>query len=1031
MMMEVCSRIIAITLILFLLFLTIHLNLCTAESDVRCIQSERHAILSFKNDLQDPSNRLSSWAAAPDQDCCHWVGVVCHNVTGHVLQLHLRSFEPVYDELTTDDVQWDAQLQAYERSRFGGKINPSLLDLKHLIYLDLSFNFFNSTPIPKFLGSMGSLRYLNLSYARFGGLIPHQVGNLSNLHYLNLGGYSSYNLYVMNLQWLSGLPLLQHLDLIFANLSQASDCLQEINKLPSLLELRLSFCHLSASIPPPIPSSINFSSLTTLHLSINYFQNSSILFWVFGLRNLVSLDLSWNQFHGPIPVHLQNLTSLRHLGLSANNFNSSIPNWLYSFSHLEFLNLDYNSLHATISSSIGNLTSAISIDLSRNELEGKVPRSLGNLCNLREIRLSYNKWSPEISEIFESLSGCVSNSLEILDLSNAQLSGQLTAELGQFKNLVILSLGYNSISGPIPLSIGNLSSLRSLNLESNQINGTATQNFGQLSKLRYLNICLNMLEGVVLEVHFANFMRLKTLVASQNQLTLEVSDNWTPPFQLNHLDLGSWNLGPKFPLWLYSQKQLLTLGISNTGIIDAGPPSFWNLTSQLNYLNISHNQIYGEIPHIPLIFSTASIIDMSSNHFTGPLPCISSNLSFLDLSNNLLSRSISHFLCYKMKEPKSMEFLNLEKNLLSGKISNCWMKWQSLVALNLGNNNFSSSILVSIGSLINLRSLHLYNNSFSGKFPSLLKNCKYLFTIDIGKNEFVGSIPLWIGHRLSSLMILNLRFNNFQGQIPKELCALTSLQILDLSHNKLFGRIPKCVNNFSTMARNNNSNSPLFLLGWSIGSSFIPFESELLLIKGKALEYSTTLWLVNIIDLSNNNLSGEIPKEVASLQGLQSLNLSFNILTGRILENMGDMRSLESIDLSINQLSGQIPQSMSCLTFLSNLNLSNNNFTGKIPSSTQLQSLNASSFFGNELCGPPLTDNCTIINVKPNTGNKRSKDFRALEVDWFYVSMTLGFIVGFWVVLGPLLLKKQWRIVYFQFIDRLGYKLCGVVAQSW
>ncbi|KAL4618796.1 hypothetical protein ACB092_06G036000 [Castanea dentata] len=934
MMMEVCSRIIVVTLILFLLFLTIHLNLCTAESDVRCIQSERHALLSFKNDLQDPSNRLSSWAAAPNQDC------------------------------------------SYERSRFGGKINPYLLDLKQLIYLDLSYNNFSGIQIPKFLGSMGSLRYLNLSYARFGGLIPHQLGNLSNLHYLNLGGYSYYNLYVMNLQWLSGLPLLQHLDLSFANLSQASNWLQEINKLPSLSELRLSFFHLSASIPPPIPNSINFSSLTTLHLSVNYFQNSSILFWIFGLRNLVSLDLSWNQFYGPIPVHLQNLTSLSHLGLSANNFNSSIPNWLYSFSHLEFLNLGYNSLHATISSSIGNLTSAISIDLSRNELEGKVPRSLGNLCNLREIRLSYNKWSPEISEIFERLSGCVSNSLEILDLSNAQLSWQLTAKLG-----------------PIPLSIGNLSSLRSLNLESNQINGTATQNFGQLSKLRYLNICLNMLEGVVLEVHFANFMILKTLVASQNQLTLEVSDNWTRPFQLNHLDLGSWNLGPKFPLWLCSQKQLSTLGISNTGIIDPGPPSFWNLTSQLNFLNISHNQIYGEIPHIPLIFSTASTIDMSSNHFTGPLPCISSNLSFLDLSNNLLSGSISHFLCYKMKEPKYMEFLNLGKNLLSGKISNCWMKWQSLVALNLGNNNFSGSILASIGSLINLRSLHLYNNSFSGKFPSLLKNCKYLFTIDIGKNEFVGSIPLWIGHRLSSLMILNLRFNNFQGQIPKELCALTSLQILDLSHNKLFGRIPKCVNNFSTMARNNNSNSPLLLLGWSIGSSFIPFESELLLIKGKALEYSTTFRLVNIIDLSNNNL--------------------------RIPENIGDMRSLESIDLSVNQLSGQIPQSMSCLTFLSNLNLSNNNLTGKIPSSTQLQSLNASSFFGNGLCGPPLTNNCTIIDVKPNTKNKRSEDFRALEVDWFYVSMALGFIVGFWVVLGPLLLKKQWRIVYFQFIDRL------------
>ncbi|XP_050246138.1 receptor-like protein EIX2 [Quercus robur] len=1013
--------IIAVTLTFLLCFLI-------ADSEVRCIESERHALLNFKQDLTDPSNRLASWAA--DVDCCHWVGVICDNRTDHVLQLHLRTFHPLYDELTTDDAQYEAQFEAYERSVFGGKINPSLLDLKHLIYLDLSYNDFGGTHIPKFLGSMGSLRYLNLSYAKFGGLIPHQLGNLSNLHYLDLGGYNN-NLYAMNLQWLSSLPLLQHLDLSFANLSKASDWLQEINKLPSLLELRLSYCHLSGFTPPSIPSSINFSSLTTLDLSSNHFKNTSIPFWVFGLHNLVSLDLSWNQFQGPIPVHLLNLTSLRHLDLSINKFNSSIPNWLYSFSHLEFLNLRYNILQGRISSAIGNLTSAISIDLSSNELEGKVPRSLGNLCNLRVVRLSSNKWSQEISEIFESLSGCVSNGLEILELFNAQLSGQLTDELRQFKNLVIFSLGYNSISGPIPWSIGNRSSLRSLNLQSNQINGTLPQSFGQLSKLESLNIGFNMLEGVVLEVHFANLMGLKKFVASQNRLTLNVSLNWIPPFQLNSLALGSWNLGPKFPSWLYSQKQLSNLDISNTGIIDAVPPRLWNLTSQFTYLNISHNQIYGEIPHIPLILSYPSAIDVSSNNFTGPLPCISSNVTFLDLSNNSLSGSISHFLCYKMNEPKKMEFLNLGKNLLSGKISNCWMKWQNLSALNLGNNNFTGKIPTSIGSLINLRSLHLYNNSFSGKFPSLLKNCKYLFTIDIGKNEFVGSIPKWIGHRLSSLMILSLRFNNFYGQIPDELCALTSLQILDLSHNKLFGSIPKCVNNFSTMARNNNLNYPIFIPLQSLDYGYVPFESELLVVKGNSLEYSTTLRLVNIIDLSNNNLSGEIPKEVASLQGLQSLNLSFNILTGRIPKNIGDMRSIESIDFSINQLSGQIPQSMSSLTFLSHLNLSNNNLIGRIPSSTQLQSLSASSFFGNKFCGPPLTDNCTINYVKPNIENKRSKGFGGHMVDWFFVSMALGFVVGFWVVLGPLLWNKQWRILYFQFLDHLGYKLSGVVAQTW
>ena len=40
---------------------------------------------------------------------------------------------------------------------FGGKLNPSLLDLKHLNYSDLSFNNFFASPILEFLGSIKSL----------------------------------------------------------------------------------------------------------------------------------------------------------------------------------------------------------------------------------------------------------------------------------------------------------------------------------------------------------------------------------------------------------------------------------------------------------------------------------------------------------------------------------------------------------------------------------------------------------------------------------------------------------------------------------------------------------------------------------------------------------------------------------------------------------------------------------------------------------------------------------------------------------
>ncbi|KAA8548387.1 hypothetical protein F0562_000071 [Nyssa sinensis] len=971
--MDVPRRAVTLVLLRFLAVATITVVFCSREGNVICLESERQSLMRFKEDLVDPSNRLSSWDG--HSDCCNWAGVVCDNSTGHVRELHLRN-------LHENMGAW-AAYEAYRRSKLGGKINPSLLNLKHLNSLDLSNNDFGGIQIPHFIGSLRSLRYLNLSNAGFGGVVPHQLGNLSSLHYLILGDFS---LRAKNLRWLSGLSLLQHLDMSRVSLDMGHDWPQVINTLPSLVELHLSNCGLRYEGTLPY---VNHTSLAILNLSDNYFV-CLLPSWVFSLHSLISLDLSNAVFQGPIPGSIRNMTNLRNLDLSTNNLTATIPHGLHSLNHLESLDLSDNLLQGRISGDIGNMTSINYIDLSDSGFEGRIPRSIGNLCNLKVLDLSGNNFG-DGPDFLTSLSGCIIHVLESLQLVESQLSGHLNDQLGQLKNLRYLNLEGNSISGPIPMSLGRLSSLRSLNMADNQLTGTHfPENLRHLRNLEEIYISSNLLEGVVSEVHFSNLTNLKVFHASGNPLTLKVSTNWIPPFQLEEIHLRSWHLGQQFPMWVQSQKKLSGLDLSCTGISDGIPAWFWNLTSQTSYLNLSHNQIHGEISYIPKQSDIYSEVYLDSNQFSGPLPRLS-NVNEIYLSNNSFSGDMSNFLCNWTDKASQSVVLRLEKNLLSGDLPDCWRYWESLSVVDLGNNNLTGSIPSSIRFLHNLESLHLHNNRLSGRLPSSLSSCTNLQIIDLAENEFVGSIPAWMGKSFSNLMVLSLRSNKFHGEIASELCHLCSLQIFDLANNNLSGKIPKCFYNFTAMAK--EPNEIIHLSYPYAGGEYL--EHAVVVTKGRESQYDIILSLVTGMDLSCNNLSGEIPKELTSLFGLRTLNLSGNHLTGMIPQRISDMKLLESLDLSRNQLSGEIPPSMSGMTFLSYLNLSYNNLSGKIPLSTQLQSQNATSFIGNHLCGLPLTENCSIsTGVTPEIGDEEDKQ-DGHEMDWFHLCMALGFVVGF------------------------------------
>ncbi|KAK9212623.1 hypothetical protein WN943_002005 [Citrus x changshan-huyou] len=372
---------------------------------------------------------------------------------------------------------------------------------------------------------MGNLRFLDLSGAGFVGMIPNQIGNLSNLQYLNLRPNYLGGLYVEDLGWLYDLSLLENLDLSGVDLSKVSNGPLVTNALRSLLVLQLAGCQLSHF--PPL-SVANFSSLVTLDLSHNQFDNSLIATQLYGLCNLVFLDLSDNNFQGPIPDTIQNWTSLRHLDLSSNHFSYLIPEWLNKFSRLEYLSLSSNRLQGRISSVLlENLSSIQSLDLSFNELEWKIPSNFTAMATFLGSDSIYTIQYPSdfsfpgkffniteqfVEEELITLEGktltfkAVLRLLTNIDLSNNKFSGEIPAEITVLRELQSLNLSHNFFSGRIPENIGAMALLESLDFSSNRLEGEIPKNTVNLVFLSHFNISYNNLSGEVPdEAQFATF----------------------------------------------------------------------------------------------------------------------------------------------------------------------------------------------------------------------------------------------------------------------------------------------------------------------------------------------------------------------------------------------------------------------------------------------------------------------------------------------------------------------------------------------
>ncbi|CAL0317040.1 unnamed protein product [Lupinus luteus] len=655
--------------------------------------------------------------------------------------------------------------------------------------------------------------------------------------------------------------------------------------------------------------------------------------------------------------------SIQELHLESNEISGTLLD-LSAFPSLKTLLLSGNPLSGKIPHSIKLPYHFESLDVGSNSLEGGILISFGNACTLRSLILSYNPLSEELPLIIHHLFGCARHSLQEFYLD------------------------FNQINDTI-LDISTFSSLKELYLSENRLNGKIPEYISFLPQIQTLRMGVNILKGVIIEYHFANMSKLTVLDLSNNSLDLIFSQKWVPSFQLVTINLISYKLGPSFPKWLQTQFNSITLDISNAEISYNVLEWFWHITTKLGFMNISYNNLMGTIPNFPLWLNWYSPIIVAANQFEGSIPPFLRNLSSNNL-NGQIPKSFKNFsamaedgflfhdaLTYILNDTSELHF-HLAAYSYEYDLSTLLM-WKDV------ENIFKNDNLL-------LKGIDLSSNQLTNEIPSEIEDLVGLVSLNLSRNNLSGKIPLNIG-RLTSLDFLDLSGNHLSGSIPSSLTQIYRLGMLDLSHNHLSGKIPTAtqLQSFNASSYEDNLNlcgMPLQKLCTEeepMNEPFVKFDEDKDSLNHLYENLPLSLCYlsnINFLDLSSNNLNGQIPKSFKNFSAMAEDGFLFHdaltyilndtselhfhlaaysyeydlstLLMWKDVENIfkNDNLLLKGIDLSSNQLTNEIPSEIEDLVGLVSLNLSRNNLSGKIPLNIgRLTSLDFLDLSGNHLSG--------------------------------------------------------------------------------